>query len=180
MIYGPNGHSGPSKAQVIFSYHTCIMGETTLYIVIMVERSMQQAFTDKIAIPRTALTHTMKKKYKYSKLLEDCQAEEIEFMVMPVEVQGCFHSKTVDIVTMLGRQLSSQTSRDEVNVINHIVHLLLDEGECSPSIQSSPKCPVFSTKYIQLIGTNTSKPERPLQTYYFPTRALPFALAQTV
>ena len=87
----------------MFSYHTSIIGETKLYIVIMVERSLQQAFADKIATPRTALTHTIKK--KYSKLLEDCQAEEIEFLVMPVEVLGGFHSKTVDIVPMLGRQL---------------------------------------------------------------------------
>ena len=43
---------------------------------------------------------------------------------MPVEVLSGFHTKTVKIVTKLGRQLASQTCRDESEVIDHIIQRL--------------------------------------------------------
>ena len=72
--------------------------------------------------PGAALVHAQKRKDAQSK--EECRAEGIEFIALPVEVLGGFSAKSVEVVSKLGRQLARQTSRDESEVVNHLFQRL--------------------------------------------------------
>ena len=68
--------------------------------------SLQQALVAKAADdPGAALAHALQRKDSQSK--EDCTREGLEFLAIPVEVLGGFHTQSLEVVQRLGRQVAT-------------------------------------------------------------------------
>ena len=114
---------------------------------ITVVSSLQQGLVAKAAeTPGAALNHALQRKNSQS--LEDCVREGLEFLAVPVEALGGFHSQSVEVVQRLGRQLARQTAGDETIVINHLFQRLSLSLMKSNSALITSRQPSFTSAII--------------------------------
>ena len=84
---------------------------------------MQQSLLDSTAMtPGAALQHVYQR--KLSQAEEDCKKEGITFIPIPVECTGGWHSKSVEVISKLGKQLARQTGREETQAVEHLFQRL--------------------------------------------------------
>ena len=79
---------------------------------------LQQALLSKAAdTAGAALSHAFDRKNRQS--LEDCRAQGIHFIPLPVETLGGWHPQAVSVKKKLGIQLARQTGKEDSEVIFH-------------------------------------------------------------
>ena len=67
--------------------------------------------------PGAALSHAYQRKMRQSS--DDCHAQDIHFVSLPVETLGGWHPQAIQVIRKIGRQLARQSGREDSEVIGH-------------------------------------------------------------
>ena len=104
---------------------------------------LQQALVAKAAESAgAALSHAFERKNRQA--FEECRAQGIHFIPLPVETLGGWHPQAVSVIRKLGRQLARQTGKDDSEVIAHTfqrLSILLMKGNSALILNRVPSHP---------------------------------------